>query len=66
MTKRWLSTALVGVLGLLLHPGISSSQVRSPAVTGISAGTNYYPYRGYGGSYYPPARRLVRHSTPVL
>ena len=52
MTKRWLSTALVGVLGLLLHPGISSSQVRSPAVTGISAGTNYYPYRGYGGSYY--------------
>ena len=52
MTKRWLSTALVGVLGLLLHPGISSAQVRSPAVTGISAGTNYYPYRGYGGSYY--------------
>jgi uncharacterized protein (TIGR03000 family) len=69
MTKQRLSAVLVGVLGLLLHPGISSAQVRSPAVTGISAGTNYYPYRGYGGSYYfarPYAPPMYYYARPYF
>src|SRR5438309_538919 len=56
MLKSWLSAAAVGVLGLFLDPGISSAQVRSGNVSGIYAGANYNPYRGYGGSYAMPGR----------
>ncbi len=65
MLKQWLWTATLGVLGLVLSPGVSSAQLgsRSGNVTGIYSGSNYSPSRsgGNGPGYYygsystPPA-----------
>jgi uncharacterized protein (TIGR03000 family) len=56
MLKQWLATATLGVLGLVLSPGVSSAQLGSMPgnVSGIYSGPNYSAYRsgGYGPGYY--------------
>src|SRR5260370_27535384 len=57
MTKRWISAATVGVLGLMFTSDVGSAQAPSPNVTGMYAGANYRPYARNGGGYFFARRR---------